>query len=98
VIVFLGDKTGKQKPAALQFFALPDGKHIIVSEDVIPFGEHPYAESRALAQKRADGPYRGAASKDLEIVELPTSSAPTARMHRPIWTSWQWIFQGPHRL
>ena len=76
VIVFLGDKTGKQKPAALQFFALPDGKHIIVSEDVIPFGEHPYAESRALAQKRADGPYRGAASKDLEIVEFADFQCP----------------------
>jgi protein-disulfide isomerase len=76
VIVFLGDKTGKQKPAALQFFALPDGKHIIVSEDIIPFGDHPYAEFRAEAQKRADGPYRGAASKDLEIVEFADFQCP----------------------
>jgi protein-disulfide isomerase len=76
VIVFLGDKTGKQKPAALQFYALPGGKHIIVSEDIIPFGEHPYAEYRAQAQKRADGPYRGAASKDLEIIEFADFQCP----------------------
>ena len=76
VVVFLGDKTGKQKPAALQFFAAADGKHIIVGDDIIPFGEHPYAEYRALAQKRADGPYRGAASKDLEIVEFADFQCP----------------------
>src|SRR5947199_146606 len=29
VIVYVADKTGKQKPQALSFFALPDGKHII---------------------------------------------------------------------
>ncbi|MGD0800761.1 MAG: thioredoxin domain-containing protein [Terracidiphilus sp.] len=70
VVVFLADKTGKQKPAALEFYALPDGKHIIVQQDIIPFGEHPFSEFRAMAQKRADGPYRGSAAKDLEIVEF----------------------------
>jgi protein-disulfide isomerase len=76
VVVFVGDKTGKQKPAALQFFALPDGKHIIAGEDIIPFGEHPYAEYRAQLQQRADGPYRGNASKDLELVEFADFQCP----------------------
>jgi len=37
VIIFIGDKTGKLKPSALQFFVLPDGKHIIAGDDIIPF-------------------------------------------------------------
>ena len=76
VVVLVGDKTGKQKPSALQFFALPDGKHIIAGDEIIPFGEHPYAENRAEAQKRADGPYRGSAMKDLEIVEFADFQCP----------------------
>jgi protein-disulfide isomerase len=76
VVIFVGDKTGKQKPAALQFFALPDGKHIIAGEDIIPFGEHPYAEYRAQLQQHADGPYRGSASKDLELVEFADFQCP----------------------
>jgi len=76
VVVFVGDKSGKQKPAALQFFSLPDGKHIIAGEDVIPFGEHPYAEYRAQLQQRADGPYRGSATKELELVEFADFQCP----------------------
>ena len=76
VIIFIGDKTGKLKPSALQFFVLPDGKHIIAGDDIIPFGEHPYAEFRAIAQARADGPYRGSAIKNLEIVEFADFQCP----------------------
>jgi protein-disulfide isomerase len=76
VLVLVGDKTGKQKPAVLQFFALPDGKHIIAGDEIVPFGEHPYAEYRALAQQRADGPHRGSATKDLEIVEFADFQCP----------------------
>jgi protein-disulfide isomerase len=60
-----------------QFFALPDGKHIFAGEDIMPFGENPFAEARAMsAQQRADGPYRGSASKDLEIVEFADFQCP----------------------
>lgn len=76
VIVLVGDKSGKQKASALQFFALPDGKHIIVGDDIIPFGEHPFAETRSALQQRADGPYRGSASKDLEMVEFADFQCP----------------------
>jgi hypothetical protein len=70
VVIYVGDKTGKQKPSGIQFFSLPDGKHIIAGDEVIPFGEHPYAEYREQMQQKADGPYRGGASKDFEIVEF----------------------------
>ncbi|HUA91470.1 MAG TPA: thioredoxin domain-containing protein [Terracidiphilus sp.] len=76
VIVFVGDKSGKEKPQGLEFFALPDGKHIISGDEVLPFGEHPYADYRAEMQQRADGPYRGPASKNFEMVEFADFQCP----------------------
>jgi protein-disulfide isomerase len=76
VVVVVGDKSGKQKPGAIGFFALPDGKHIIAEDQVLTFGEHPFAEYRAKLQERADGPYRGSASKDLELVEFADFQCP----------------------
>ncbi|HZP06627.1 MAG TPA: thioredoxin domain-containing protein [Terracidiphilus sp.] len=76
VVIFVGDKTGKEKPQALEFFALPDGKHIISGDEVIPFGEHPFADTRAQLQQRADGPYRGPASKNFEMVEFADFQCP----------------------
>jgi protein-disulfide isomerase len=78
VIVLVGDKAGKQKPGQLEFFALPDGKHIIVVGDdsILSFGEQPYAEARALVQKHADGPYRGSPLKDMEIAEFADFQCP----------------------
>lgn len=76
VIVYVGDKSGKQKPSAIQFFVLPDGKHIIAADDILPFGVNPYADNRTLAQGKADGPYRGASTKDFEIVEFADFECP----------------------
>lgn len=76
VVVFVGDTTGKQKPTALEFFSMPDGKHIIAGDQIIPFGDHPYAEFRTELQQNADGPYRGSASKDLELVEFADFECP----------------------
>ena len=76
VIVLVGDKSGKQKPGMLQFFALPDGKHVIAGEDIVNFGEHPFAEYRAMVQQRAAGPFRGSAAKDLELAEFADFQCP----------------------
>jgi len=76
VIVFVGDKSGKEKPSALEFFAMADGKHIITGDQIVAFGEHPFADFRAQMQQQADGPYRGAASKDLELVEFADFQCP----------------------
>jgi protein-disulfide isomerase len=76
VIIFVGDKSGKQKPTAIGFFALPDGKHIIADDQIISFGERPFVDYRAMIQERADGPYRGSASKDLELVEFADFQCP----------------------
>jgi protein-disulfide isomerase len=76
VVVFVGDKAGKQKPQGISFFVLADGKHLISGDEIVPFGDAPFADARAIAQKRADGPYRGAASKDLELVEFADFQCP----------------------
>jgi protein-disulfide isomerase len=76
VVVFIGDKTGKQQASRLAFFTTPDQKHIIVGERIVPFGDHPFAENRSTLQDRANGPYRGSASKDLEFVEFADFQCP----------------------
>lgn len=76
VVVLIGDKTGKEKPAVLSFFVLPDGKHIITGESIIEFGEHPFAAARQTLEDRANGPYRGSASKDFEMVEFADFQCP----------------------
>ena len=83
VFVLLGDKAGKQKPYPFIFYSLPDGKHIIARDDLMPFGEHPFAENRAIVQAHAEGPYRGSASKDLEIVEFADFQCPHCKEAQP---------------
>ena len=76
IFVYIGDKTGKEKPAAFAFFVLPDGKHIITGDSIVNFGDHPFADFRQQVQQRADGPYRGSASKELELVEFADFQCP----------------------
>ena len=76
VVVYIGDKTGKQKAQALQFIVVPDGKHIIAGDEILPFGDHPYADLRGQLQQRATGPYRGSAAKDLLLVEFADFQCP----------------------
>jgi protein-disulfide isomerase len=75
VLVAVGEKGNKQVQA-LQFFALPDGKHIIAQGEILPFGDNPYAENRAMLQQRATGPYKGSADKKLELVEFADFQCP----------------------
>ena len=83
VVLLVGDKSGKQKIVPAQFYVLPDGKHIFAGDDIMPFGANPFAEARAIAQQRADGPYRGSASKDLEIVEFADFQCPHCKDAQP---------------
>ena len=76
VVVYVGDKSGKDKPNGMGFYVLPDGKHIIAGDTLVPFGANPFAEYRATVEKEADGPYRGSAGKDLELVEFADFQCP----------------------
>jgi protein-disulfide isomerase len=83
VIVYVGDKTGKQKPIGMQFYTMADGKHIIASDEVLSFGEKPFADYRTALQQRADGPYRGTASKELELIEFADFQCPHCKEAQP---------------
>jgi protein-disulfide isomerase len=76
VVVYYADRAGKEKPQGLIFFTLPDGKHIVAGNDVVDFGANPFADVRKQLEDKADGPYRGAPSKDLEIVEFADFQCP----------------------
>ena len=77
VVVFVGEKgSGTQKPQGMQFIVLPGGKHIISGDEILPFGAYPFADHRELLKLLADGPYRGSASKDLELVEFSDFQCP----------------------
>jgi protein-disulfide isomerase len=76
VVVLVEEKgSGQQQPSPLSFFTLPDGKHLIADE-VLPFGANPFADYRTLLQKQADGPSKGAAGKDLMLVEFADFECP----------------------
>jgi protein-disulfide isomerase len=76
VVIYVGDKTGKQRPSAISFFTLPDGKHLIAGDDLLAFSDHPFAIARDTLEQRADGPYRNAADKQLELVEFADFQCP----------------------
>ena len=75
VSVLVGEKGNKQV-GQLQFFVLPDGKHLITAGEILPFSTRPYDENRATLLKRADGPSKGAADKNLELVEFADFQCP----------------------
>jgi protein-disulfide isomerase len=83
VIAYVGDKTGKTKPMGMQFYVMADGKHIIASDEILSFGEKPFADFRALLQQKADGPYRGTASKELQFVEFADFQCPHCKEAQP---------------
>ena len=77
VVVFVTDKKPNSKVASAAFFVTPDGKHAIAdASGIIPFGATPYADARKLIQDHADGAYRGAAGKDLMLVEFADLQCP----------------------
>jgi protein-disulfide isomerase len=77
VVVFVTDKTPGAKIASTAFYVTPDGKHAIgEGAGVINFGATPFAPVRTLLQDHADGATRGAASKDLLLVEFADLQCP----------------------
>jgi len=82
ITVLLADRAGNGGLQKAVFFVTPDGKHVIGS-DILPFGAQPFAEARKLMLDRADGPARGAASKDLLVVEFADLQCPSCKAAQP---------------
>lgn len=83
VVVFIGDKTQPGKTQRTVFFTMPDGKHAI-ADTVIDFGATPFADKRKMLQERADGPARGAAGKELLLVEFSDLQCPHCKDAQPV--------------
>jgi protein-disulfide isomerase len=83
ITVAIGQKSNPSQVGQLVFFALPDGQHIISQDEIIPFGAHPFAANRKLLETEAAGPARGAASKDLLIVEFADFQCPHCKDAQP---------------
>ena len=83
VVVFVTERTGNpadSKVQAATFFVTPDGKHAIGEGSVVvPFGPTPFAAVRDMLKERANGASRGAAGKDLELVEFADLQCPHCR-------------------
>jgi protein-disulfide isomerase len=77
VTVFVTEKAADAKVQAATFFVTPDGKHAIgAGVGVVPFGAKPFVDTREMLKQRADGAWRGAESKDLELVEFADLQCP----------------------
>jgi len=84
VTVYVAQKSNPQQQiATLVFYVTPDGKHLI-STDVLPFGAHPYADTRRILTERAEGPSRGAADKKFEFVEFADFQCPHCKAAQPV--------------
>jgi protein-disulfide isomerase len=85
VVVFVTTKAADAKVNATTFFVMPDGKHAIgEGSAIVPFGATPFADVRDMLRERADGASRGAASKDLELVEFADLQCPHCKEAQPI--------------
>jgi protein-disulfide isomerase len=77
VVVFVSEKTANAKVNSAIFYTTPDGNYAIAEgAGVVPFGAKPYAAPRAKLMERADGPARGAAGKELLMVEFADLQCP----------------------
>lgn len=85
VVVFVTTKAAGAKLQAATFFVTPDG-HFAIGEGnvVVPFGATPYAAVRDMLRERATGAFRGAASKDFELVEFADLQCPHCKDAQPV--------------
>lgn len=86
VVVQVAQKNDPQhQTATASFLVTPDGKHLIANDlTMLAFGDHPYAETRDVLMRRADGPTRGAADKKFELVEFADFQCPHCKATQPI--------------
>jgi len=84
VTVLVSEKGSTEQPRGFRLLISPDQKFAIQDSSPVPFGAHPFAEARAILEKKADGPSRGAKTNDLVIVEFSDLECPHCKAEEPI--------------
>ncbi|HVW77332.1 MAG TPA: DsbA family protein [Alloacidobacterium sp.] len=82
VTVLAAQKKNPQQIGSLQFFTTPDGQHLI-STDVMPFGARPFDAQHKVLEAEANGPSKGAAAKNLLLVEFADFQCPHCKAAQP---------------
>lgn len=77
VVVFVSEKTANAKVQSAIFYTTPDGHYAVADQaGVVAFGDKPYADLRTKLTERADGPAKGAAGKEMLLVEFADLQCP----------------------
>jgi protein-disulfide isomerase len=74
--------SGPQGQGTQRFFVSEDGQHAVVG-DIIPFGKHPFEQTRLQLEKKVNGPSRGPVNAPVTVVEFSDLQCPHCKEANP---------------